>query len=74
MAKVAKLKLSELREIEREFGMFLGDPRKPKRCPNQQFGIYAPDDYYINDICAEGTFFSADELRKKIDKAVTPGC
>jgi hypothetical protein len=64
-----KLFLSQLREVEREFNCFLGGPKRPVRCSNQQFGIYGAEDQYYEDICASSEFFTIDELRSKVRTA-----
>jgi len=63
---VSKLGLRELRAIENQLGIFLKNPVNPKRCTNQQFGVYDEDEKHVGDIMAKGAFFTTKELKAKI--------
>jgi hypothetical protein len=64
----SKLGLKEQRAIERQLGIFLGAPVNPKRCTNQQFGVYDKDEKHVGDIVAKEEFFTKEELIKGIKK------
>lgn len=59
-----ELKLSQLRKIEKEFGVYISSPVNVVRSINQQLGIFSMHDEHITDIVAQDRFFSGDELRQ----------
>lgn len=61
-----KLSRKELREIEKEHGIYLDKPANPERSANQQFSVYDEDEKFVGDIVAEEEYFTKIELKKKI--------
>jgi len=61
------LSLRVKRSIERELGVFLAEPKNPKRSTNEQIGVYDQEEEYVGDIIANTPFFTRIELEKKIN-------
>jgi len=66
VAQVVGLNRRTLRQIERDLGVYLDDPKAPNRCSNQHFGVYDEDEVHTGDVQAVGRWFTESELKQKI--------
>ena len=58
-----------IRQIESDFpGLYLLAPKRTERGPHEQFGVWRAGAIHVGDIMADGPFFTAEELRRKIEK------
>jgi hypothetical protein len=62
------LSRKEIRKIERDLGIYLDKPLTPMRSGNAQYGVYDENEQYVEDIIADSTYFTAEELIAKIMK------
>ncbi|MFH0779716.1 MAG: hypothetical protein V1928_02545 [Parcubacteria group bacterium] len=63
-----QLSLMQIRELERELGVYLCEPYLGSKTPNEQYGVHDEDEIYVGDIVAENLNFTLDELRVKINQ------
>lgn len=66
--KSEQLSLMQIRELERELGVYLCEPRLGAKTPNEQFGVCDEDEIYVGDIVADSLYFTFHELRDKINQ------
>lgn len=62
----------EIRSIEITLDVFLDCALHPQRSLNQSFGVWDEDEKYAGDITADGQYFTAVELERKIKQLFNP--
>lgn len=61
-----KLTRAQLRQIERDLGIFLDLPQNVYRTTKQQFAVYDEEEHFVSDIMSDKENFSEEELRQTI--------